>query len=216
MLRRSIPEYEKMRAAVAGLAALYVSPGTSVVDLGCSRGEALAGVRELVQLLPRARGVRYVGAEISGPMLEAARERFRDAPDVHVDRVDLRERFPAFSGRASVVLSVLALQFVPINYRQRIVSEAREALAPGGAFIVVEKVLGRSTALDSAFVETYHAMKREHGYSDEEVVRKAAALEGVLVPLTARWNEDLLEAAGFSAVDCFWRWMNFAGWIAVR
>lgn len=51
-----------------------------------------------------------------------------------------------------------------------------------------------------------------------ELVEHALALEGVLlVPVTARWNEDLLERAGFKAVDCFWRSLNyFAGWVAVK
>jgi 4-aminobutyrate aminotransferase/(S)-3-amino-2-methylpropionate transaminase len=38
----------------------------------------------------------------------------------------------------------------------------------------------------------------------------------VLVPLTARWNEEALLSAGFREVDSFWRWMNFAGWVAVK
>ena len=43
-----------------------------------------------------------------------------------------------------------------------------------------------------------------------------ASLEGVLVPVTAEWNEAMLHAAGFRQVECFWRWMNFAGWLAIR
>ena len=42
------------------------------------------------------------------------------------------------------------------------------------------------------------------------------SLEGVLVPVTAKWNEQLLRSAGFAEVDMFWRWMNFAGWVAVK
>ncbi len=42
------------------------------------------------------------------------------------------------------------------------------------------------------------------------------ALEGVQVPVTAKWNEDLLRAAGFRNVECYWRWMNFAAWVAVK
>lgn len=34
--------------------------------------------------------------------------------------------------------------------------------------------------------------------------------------MTARFNEEMLTDAGFSHVECFWRWCNFAGWIAVR
>ena len=42
------------------------------------------------------------------------------------------------------------------------------------------------------------------------------SLEGVLVPVTARWNEELLREEGFTSVDCFWRHLNFAGWVAVK
>jgi len=34
--------------------------------------------------------------------------------------------------------------------------------------------------------------------------------------VTARWNVELLRAAGFSDVDCVWRWHNFAAWLALR
>ena len=50
----------------------------------------------------------------------------------------------------------------------------------------------------------------------EEINRKRFALEGVLVPVTARWNEELLNGAGFRQVDSIWRWMNFAGWVAIK
>jgi len=60
-----------------------------------------------------------------------------------------------------------------------------------------------------------YRLKRAN-YTQEEVDRKRASLEGVLVPVTAPWNEDFLRTVGFWHVDCFWRWMNFAGWVAVR
>jgi tRNA (cmo5U34)-methyltransferase len=34
--------------------------------------------------------------------------------------------------------------------------------------------------------------------------------------VTAKWNEDLLRDAGFRTVECFWRHLNFAGWVAVK
>jgi tRNA (cmo5U34)-methyltransferase len=82
--------------------------------------------------------------------------------------------------------------------------------------ILVEKVLGADAEIDRMMVEIYHGHKREHGYSDEDIIRKALSLEGVLVPVTARWNVELLEQAGFRHIDCFWRWMNFAAWIGIR
>ena len=86
----------------------------------------------------------------------------------------------------------------------------------GGGLVVVEKVLGADAELDQLFVELYLQKKRERGYSQEEIDRKRLSLEGRLVPVTSRWNEELLLRAGFHRVDCFWRGMNFAGWVAVR
>jgi len=76
--------------------------------------------------------------------------------------------------------------------------------------------LGATADIDAALVSEYLSLKAANGYSAEEIERKRLSLEGALVPLTARFNEDLLPCAGFGQVDCFWRWSNFAGWLAIR
>lgn len=212
MLQRSIPQYNAMRSVVFEMAARHVRPGTAVVDMGCSRGEALA---PFVSTFGDAN--EYIGLEISEPMVAAARERFASHPHggrVTIARTDLRHEFPSVT--SSVVLSVLTLQFTPIEYRQRIVRRVLASLAPGGAFVLVEKVLGATAGLDEAFVDLFLRIKKQNGYSQCEIDRKRLSLEGVLVPVTARWNEELLRGEGFAAVDCFWRHLNFAGWVAVK
>lgn len=210
MLRRSIPQYEVMRAAVADLAVYYAQPGTDVVDLGCSRGEAMA---PLVRRLA-GEDMRFLGVEVSPPMREAARERFAREGNVELLATDLREGYPAC--RASVTLCVLTLQFTPIEHRQRILRDAYARTVPGGALVLVEKVLGASAGIDAAEVALYYDLKRANGYPQASIDQKRRSLEGVLVPVTARWNEELLRGAGFAEVDGFWRWMNFAGWVAVK
>ena len=212
MLKRSIPQYEVMRHAVTELAKHYVKPNTDVLDIGCSLGEALAPLADCF-----GAHCRYVGVEVSGPMLDAARNRFRpliEAGVVQILDLDLRQGFPRVS--ASVILSVLTIQFTPIEHRLRILEDIHAALLPGGAFIFVEKIIGASAGLDRHFVDLYYEFKRASGYTREEIERKRLSLEGVLVPVTARWNEELLRTAGFKHADCFWRWMNFAGWIAIK
>ena len=212
MLRRSIPQYDVMRQAVFHIASRYAKDKSAIVDLGCSRGDALAPLVERF-----GAHNRFVGVEVSQAMLEAARKRFQgyiDCGVVSIRDMDLRHQFPP--ERASVILSVLTLQFTPIEYRLKIVREAFNALIPGGALILVEKVLGASADLDAMLVDLYYGMKRDHGYSQEEIDRKRLSLEGVLVPVTASWNEQLLHQCGFTEVDCFWRFLNFAGWIAVK
>lgn len=212
MLERSIPQYTIMRKACFDLAKKFAKDRTAIVDMGCSRGEAIAPLVDMF-------GVRnkFIGIECSRPMADAAKERF--AGYINVGVVDIRESdlrgdFPEVE--ASVVLSVLTLQFTPIEYRQQIIQRVFDHIIPGGAFILVEKILGGSSALDSIMVEIYYDLKRDNGYSQDQIERKRLSLEGVLVPVTARWNEDMLRTAGFRSVDCFWRWMNFAGWIAIK
>lgn len=212
MLRRSIPQYDVMRKAVFEIATRFAKEKTAIVDLGCSRGDALDPL-----ISKYGAYNRFVGVEVSKPMLEAARKRFQgyiDCGVVSIREMDLRHRFPP--ERASVILSVLTLQFTPIEYRLKIVREAFNSLIPGGALILVEKVLGASADLDAMLVDLYYGMKRDNGYSQEEIDRKRLSLEGVLVPVTASWNEQLLHQCGFSEVDCFWRYLNFAGWVAVK
>lgn len=213
MLSRSIPQYQVMRDACFSLASKFMKDGTSVIDLGCSRGEALA------QLIDKyGAHNRYIGLEISEPMLQAARERFKGLIACSV--VDIREHdlrkagLPAIN--ASVILSILTVQFTPIEYRLRILRDVYNSLRIGGAFIFVEKVLGNTAEINDFEVEEYYKLKSENGYSQDQIERKRLSLEGVLVPVTARMNEEFLQAAGFTQVDCFWRWMNFAGWVAIK
>jgi tRNA (cmo5U34)-methyltransferase len=212
MLTRSIPQYEVMRKSVFDLGMALVPPGSTIVDLGCSRGDGLAP-------FIHALGDRssYLGLDVSQPMLHAARQRFEKEIERGVARIldlDLRHGYPQVD--AGLTLSVLSLHFTPIEHRQRILRDVYARTVPGGAFLMVEKILGATAEFNTQMVNLYHRFKNDAGYSAEEVERKKLSLEGVLVPLTARANEDFLRDAGFREVDCFWRWMNFAGWVATK
>ncbi len=220
MLERSVPQYDVMRGTVHDIAVAFLEAqeleaetAPLVLDLGCSRGEMIAMLLETLRA--HRLEARFVGLDLSGPMVEAARNRFAEEPHVDVVQLDLRETYPRVAP-ASVTLAILTLQFIPIEYRQGVVERVYEHTAKGGCFILVEKVLGQTAQLNDMMVARYLDMKRANGYSEEQIIRKRLALEGVLVPITASWNEELLMRAGFEAVDCVWRWMNFAAWAAIR
>jgi len=213
MLVRSIPQYETMREATFALACNYRTPKSAIIDLGASRGDGLA---RLVDAYGATN--RFVAVEVADPMLKVLRERFAGLIDCGVVDVrddDLRTAFPPVR-EASVVQCILTLQFTPIEYRQDIMRRAYDALAPGGCLLLVEKILGASAQIDKLMVGEYLSFKSANGYTEEEITRKRLSLEGALVPLTAAWNEGLMKETGFATVDCFWRWMNFAGWVAVK
>jgi tRNA (cmo5U34)-methyltransferase len=219
MLARSIPQYEVMREAVTRAADWtmdrigYGGRRPLVIDIGASRGSALAPLVD--KWGARA---RFAAVEISDPMLGVLRERFDgmiEAGIVEVVKHDLRDGMPDRHG-ATVILSVLTLQFLPIEHRQMLLRQAYEALTPKGALIVVEKVLGEADESNRMIVDLYHSLKRENGYTQEAVDRKRLSLEGVLVPLTASMNEAWLRSAGFDLVEQIWGWMNFRAWAAIK
>lgn len=210
MLQRSIPQYDVMRSTVHMVARDYVRPGCAIVDLGCSRGGALASFVDEYGIK-----CRYVGVDVSEPMLEAARARFEDMPGVvDIRHCDLTRDYPDVL--ANVTLLVLTLQFTPINYRAAILRNVYEHTMSGGALLLVEKVLGDTAETEELLVRHYHASKVRAGYTQDEIDRKRASLEGVLVPCTANGNERMLEKAGFRHVECVWRWMSFACWVAIK
>ena len=212
MLERSIPEYRVMRRACFDIGSRFIIPKTTIMDLGASRGGA---VEPFIRRFGAAN--RFVLVERSQPMVEALEEKFGGYKpsgilDIRTD--DLRYMMP--KERCSLVLSILAVQFTPIEYRLQILWRAWESLIPGGALIFVEKILGETATTDALMTDLYLDMKRENGFSEDDIAEKRKSLEGVLVPVTAKMNEGFLRGAGFQEFDCFWRWMNFAGWIAIK
>lgn len=210
MLARSIPGYDAMRRITTEIGMAFVQPGTDIVDLGASHGQA---IEPFIRAFGPAN--RYIAVEPSEPMRIKLAERLGnyDVP-LSIQSVDLCAGYLAAD--ASLTLCVLALMFIPINYRQRILRSVYESTRPGGAVILVEKTIGDNGVTDRLMVERYHALKHEQGYSWAEIDAKAKSMEGVQVPVTARWNEDSLRSAGFSLVDRIWTYLNFSAWIGIR
>lgn len=208
MLARNIPQYDLMRVTVTYLCGRFFQPLTDIVDLGSSRGETLARLPDPVVEHVR----RLIATEMSKPMLTILRDRF---PHAEVTALDLRRGYP-MNVEASVTTAILTLMFVPLEHRLRLVRNVWQSTMPGGAFIIVEKILGAGPDLDTAYVDAHNTLKEGNGYSREDIDRNLLSLEGVLCPVTAEWNVSLLKSCGFSQVDCFWRWMNFAGWVAIK
>lgn len=210
MLKRSIPGFDVMREITTSIAAKFAISETYILDLGCSKGGAIA---KLVEVLDES--YKFRGIEISEPMRLEAQERFKDSKSrVEIIDMDLRINFP--KDPTSVVLSVLTLQFIPIEYRQKIVKQVYDCLIPGGAFILVEKVLGSDAVINEILVKEYYDLKGKNGYTEEQINTKRRSLEGILVPVTAKWNEEILAKSGFQSVDSFWRNLNFVGWVAIK
>lgn len=210
MLSRSIPDYDNMRDLMFRMARNFLRPYSNVLDIGCSTGLSSKSLVECEE----ARRCDFTLIDVSEPMLQRCHELYEHDRRVDVLQWDIRDGCPV--QKCSVVICCLTLQFVPLEYRQRIISNIFGSLQRGGALFLVEKVIGTSDIIDEVMVKEYYNIKRENAYTEEQIRTKRKALAGTLVPLTEEWNEQMLRTAGFTKIDTFWRYLNFCGIIAVK
>ncbi|HSL23898.1 MAG TPA: metalloregulator ArsR/SmtB family transcription factor [Vicinamibacterales bacterium] len=99
----------------------------TVGDLGCGTGEVAAAVAPHV--------ARVIAVDGSAEMLNAARRRLRDLPNVDLRRGEL-ESLPIEDASLDVALAVLVLHHVPDPAQA--VREAARVVKPGGRALVVD------------------------------------------------------------------------------
>lgn len=208
MLRRSIPDYKTLRELVFYTGYSFIKDGSNVIDLGASNGESIKMFIDYASYYKKA---HFYLIDKSEPMLEEASKKLYYAKNTSFLNLDLTEI--NFNLEADLITSILTLQFIPIEYRPKILRNIYKALSDEGAFILVEKVICPNSDNNELFIKEYYRIKEENGYSKEQINNKKRSLENVLVPLTVKQNEELLKEAGFSSIECFWRYYNFCGWI---
>jgi len=212
MLERSVPMYHECQSLAVHWCAKFAQPNTSVYDLGCSTGTLLL---KLAQLIDTNKNIELHGVDNSSAMLEKSRLKLSQSPVIcKFHEADLNEEVPIQN--ASVVVMNYTLQFLLPENRVSLLKNIFNGLVPGGSLVLIEKIKSEIPELDRTFIDFHHQFKRDRGYSNLEISRKREALENVLIPLTVEENQALIKKAGFKVVDLFFKWNNFAGFIALN
>lgn len=215
MLSRSIPGYQAMRKVILDVGSEFIKLDGKqhfVVDIGCSNG---LSIEPFINRF--GAHIRCFLTDVSEPMLEQARIKYKNLIDcgiVNVDNIDIVENYP--NCIAELTLCILTLQFTAPESRQQILKKIYNHTRQDGALFLVEKVQGSDAEMDDMLTTLYYNTKRTKGYTDTQIYTKRKSLTGELVPLKAEWNEQLLREAGFAHVECVWRHLNFMGWVAVK
>ena len=211
MIRRSVPGYTTIIPMIGVIAARYARPGSLCYDLGCSLGAATLSMRHSV---PHP-DCRIIAVDNSESMIERCSHyvALDDGPlEVELQCTDIQGM--AFEP-ASVAALNFTLQFVPVEQRLPLLKRLREALTPGGALILSEKIAFADAEEQELQQELHHDFKRAHGYSDLEISRKRSALEQVLIPETLEQHRTRLTEAGFSSVTLWYQCFNFVSLLAL-
>lgn len=208
---QSIPFYNDMHNMVTKISDWFLQDNTNMYDLGTSTGKVIRNLREVYE----DRGVHYIGIDNSEDMVEYTRKLFSNKLDVTINKDDISHQHVSFKN-ASVICSILTLQFIPKRFRQEIVNKVYNGLVEGGCFIFVEKVLSESPELNEVWSGLYNDLKISNHLSPQHVLEKSSSLRGVMTPVTLKENITMLEKSGFKNIDCFFRWGNFAGLLAIK
>lgn len=109
---------------------ISLQPGQSLLDIGCGSGEVIRRARR-----KSAGGVSFYGIDPSEDMLEVARHKLRDAPNVTLERGS-GEQAPFPDASFDWVVSSLTFHHLPLDLKRRTLQESYRLLRPGGTLLV--------------------------------------------------------------------------------
>ena len=212
MIRRSVPGYGHVIGSSGLIAKRYAQPNTVIYDLGCSLGATTLAIANQVTTA----GCRIIAVDNSEAMLAQAQSTLSDrlVDPLPIDWVYSDISTMTFEP-CSVVALNFTLQFIPQDKREKLLRDIHQALCPGGALILAEKIIQEDAQSQETLNELHLDFKRANGYSELEISGKRQAIENVLVPETAKAHIDRLTRAGFQEVTEFFHCLNFKAWIAI-
>ena len=160
-------------------------PG-QILDLGCGDGRLTA---LLLGAYPQSVATCV---DMSPPMVEAAKNRFRGEDRVSIVVHDFAEPLP-FEGPYDAIVTSLAVHHVTDERKRTLYAEIAQLLAPGGVFANLEVVKSPTQALHDQW-------RDEMGARDDPSDHLADMVSQL----------EWISAAGLENVDCIWKWRSLA------
>ncbi len=210
MIKRSVPGYPTIVENIGVLAAQFAQPHSVLYDLGSSLGAVTQALRRHVT----CSDCKVIAVDNSSAMVERCSEylhaqdsMFQELLPVEVVEADI---LGLQLQPTSLVALNFTLQFVQPEQRLQLLTGIRQALLPGGALILSEK-LRFDDEQEHELLTDLHV----NGYSELEIAQKRNAIENVMKPDSLEQHRERLLAAGFSKVVPWFQCLNFASLIAL-
>jgi tRNA (cmo5U34)-methyltransferase len=211
MIRRSIPGYAALVSLLPVISGRFSQPDTNIYDLGCSLGAATLAVAQTA-----AAGSHLIAVDQSPDMVERCRALLGDSQLCKTAEVRHGDARTTELSNASLVVMNFTLQFLPQAERPAMLTRIHDALLPGGALVLSEKLAFERDAERELLEGLHDDFRRRNGYSDLEIAQKRLALERVLYCDPEAVHLERLRQAGFDRVVPLFRALNFASWLALR
>lgn len=205
--RQLIPCFDDFYRTAVELVPFAADAPIRVLDLGAGTGLLASFV---LVAFPHA---RLTLVDVSEGMLARARQRFAGATQVAYVAIDYaRAEIP---GEHDLIISALSIHHLDDADKVELFGRVWRALAPGGAFVNADQVLGRTPVADRRYVDTWLGRVRSAGITSEDLAQMyERTRHDRLTDLETQLG--WLREAGFAEVDCFYKWYNFAVYSGLR
>ncbi|OPY61108.1 MAG: bifunctional 3-demethylubiquinone-9 3-methyltransferase/ 2-octaprenyl-6-hydroxy phenol methylase [Pelotomaculum sp. PtaU1.Bin065] len=188
-----------------GIAIALIEPAEfekpTVLDVGAGTGLFSSF------LLGKIPDAKLTLIDISEKMLQVAKKRFRDVSGVEYIVGDYANYVS--SREYDLIISALSIHHLGDDQKFKLYKQCYSMLKPNGIFINADQVLGNTPYTDSIFKKRWKSGVENSGLSKEEI---ASGYERTKLDKEATLLQQLdwLEKAGFSDVDCVYKYYHFA------
>lgn len=188
-INKSIPGYNYIAEWAVQMSDYHLNK--RYYDIGCSTGKLLDIIKK------RHDGIKCVGFDST---------KFNENKDIEIRDIT-NTRFQSFD----YATCLFTLQFLSEDGRQKVLERLYDALLPGGAIIIAEKVFEDSSELNTKLHQMHYDFKR-HSFTEKEIVEKEKQLRGHMNCWSQSKNEKVFTEIGFTH-NIIWKNLNFTAWI---
>jgi tRNA (cmo5U34)-methyltransferase len=205
----TVPFYDEIQRLIIEVSEYFVRDHSLVYALGSSTGQIL----HLLSIAHRRKeDVEFIGLDLDASKfnevaktVNKANVRFDHEAIMNIDLLP-----------TTFVIALFTMQFLTIAERRRLLARVNQRMVEGGGLIMVEKVHGEHPCFGNMWTELYRDFRRRQGLTAEEILQRAQSNRGLLKPLSVAENRELLHQSGFGQIDIFFKWYNWAGFLAVK
>jgi tRNA (cmo5U34)-methyltransferase len=194
-VREQLPWYDLVTDAVEHIARHYIPENGLVYDIGASTGNVGRAISDILY----ARSARLIAVEKEAEMSA----KYSGPGDIVVsDALDID--FEPFDFGV-IFLSAI---FMAPHKRGEFFSRFRNALRPGGAIVLVERMEAKAGYVSTIIARLTLSNKLKAGATPDDIISKELSLSGIQRPIV---EKELPEGA----IE-FFRLGDFAGWIVQK
>lgn len=210
VIKRRIPLYAEMQALIASLLPFSKKEYLRVLDLGCGTGSTSIAILKEFPL------ARITGIDNSSDMLKIAAGKVKHTTwriDFLCQEISTFNPLPQGEGQGEggldAIVSGFSLHFLSPGEKEGVFKKCLAALKPGGVFIDAEAVRSPSEKVYQIYMEKWKDFQLSNGFSEEEVGEQMLRFIRDVKPLTVVGQMELMASAGFSDVECYFKYMNW-------